>query len=152
MPDKTPEPAMRLVFEYDGDEVRLVSQTPVTMVVREAHPEQNAPGVYVDSRDAANLSLARVRAPAALTESAEVFPSGPEEQIHRVDRPRRGAFSVVVPAPAAADHVTVVQVAHGIPPAPGDPAAPGIANLAIRAHDGEPAVATDLAQFALRRR
>jgi|tagenome__1003787_1003787.scaffolds.fasta_scaffold20265558_2 hypothetical protein len=146
MPDRTPEPAMRLVFEYDGDQVRLVHQSPVTMVVPDSHPEQNAPGVYVDSRDATNASLARVRAPEALSQSVEVFPSQPGEAIHRVDQPRSGAFTVVVPAPQEADHVTVVQVAHGT-----EPPTAGLASLAIAGHDGAPATATDLAHFPLTR-
>lgn len=145
MPDKTPEPAMRLVFEYEGDQVRLVHQSPVTMVVAEAHPEQNAPGVYVDSRNAADAPLARVRAPAALSQSVEVFPASPDEPFHRVDQPRRGAFTVVVPAPPAADHVTVVQVAHGT----AAPPAGALATRSITAPDGGAAMATDLARFPL---
>lgn len=144
MPDRTPEPAMRLVFEYDGDQVRLVHQSAVTMVVPEADPEQNAPGVYVDSRTAENVSLARVPAPEALSQSVEVFPSQPGESIQRIDQPRRGAFTVVVPAPQEADHVTLVQVAHGT-----EPPTPGLESVAIAAHDGGPATATDLAHFPL---
>jgi hypothetical protein len=157
MPDKTPEPAMRLIFEYDSEEVRLVHQAPVTMVIPEANPEQDAPGVYVDSRNAANASLARVRAPEALSQSVEVFPSPsrPDERIHRIDAPAVGAFSVVVPAPQEADHVTVVRVAPADVSPP--PAIAGIVNRAIAARrvsrqDGPPATVTDLAEFPLVRR
>jgi len=146
---------MRLVFEYDGDGVRLVSQTPVTMAVPDADPRQNAPGIYVDSRTAANAPLARVRAPAALLQSAEVFPQPgrSDERIHRIDRPAAGAFSVVVPAPDAARTVAVVQIAHdvgrdfGTPP----PAPIGIARRGITANDGAAATEIDLAAFPLRR-
>jgi hypothetical protein len=144
-PAKVPQPAMRLIFEYDGDQVRLVSQTPVTMVVHESDPGQTFPGLYVDSRNASNEAVARVPAHSALLESAEIFPSGPDERLHRVDRSRSGAFTVVVPAPEEAHHVTVVQVAHGeIGPR-------GIATREIIAHDGGRAMATDLAEFPIRR-
>ena len=43
----------------------------------------------------------RVQARSAFASSAEVFPEQPGEPIARVDVPRRGAFTVVVPAPAA---------------------------------------------------
>lgn len=154
MADRTPEPAMRLVFEYEGDQVRLISQTPVSMVVAGNNPAANAPGIYVDSRSADDAPLARVRAPAALLQSAEVFPEKPGERIHRVDQPRRGAFSIVVPAPEAARHVTVVEIAPDAPSggvAP-PPATAGIARRSVRTSDGAAAVAIDLARFPLDRR
>lgn len=155
MADRSPQAAMRLVFEYDGEGVRLVSQTPVTMVLTDTDPRQNTPGIYVDSRNAENAPLARVRAPGALLESAEVFPQPgrSDERIHRIDQPAAGAFSVVVPAPDAARNVAVVHIAHdvvrdfGVPA----PAPVGIASRAITANDGAQATETDIAAFPLRR-
>jgi hypothetical protein len=134
---------VRLVFQYDGRHVQLLSQSPVTMVVPHANPGQAAPGIYVDSRSVDDVPLARVRAYRAMAPSAEVFPARAGERPHHVARSQRGAFSVVVPVPQAADHVTLVRIAHGTA-APSDAAA-----RTLTAHDGAPAMATDLARFPL---
>src|SRR3954453_4558415 len=110
--------AVRMIFQYDGDQVWLVSQQPVDMFVTHSDPaqkEQQA-GVYVDARDDAGTTLASVPAPAALGASMEVFPERHGEPIVRtdVDRPR-GAFTVVVPAPQAASQIAVVRVAPSAP-------------------------------------
>jgi len=140
-----PTRAMRLIFEYEGDQVRLVSQQPVDVAVtgfdiaRAQHP-----GYYVDTRNAAGQALARVPARGAFSGTAEVFPEQPGEPITRVDVANpRGAFTVVVPVPEAADHVTVVHVA---------PAKPEAAMPASRPTSPVPGGAeiTDLARFPLR--
>jgi hypothetical protein len=135
--------AVRLIFEYDGDVVRLVSQQPVDMVVTSFDPaqRQQQPGVYVDARDAAGATLASVPVQNPFGGSLEVFPEQPGEPIVRVDVARpRGAFTVVVPASAAASQVALVRVA----PAQPSPQAPaGITEVA-----GAPE-ATDLATFPL---
>jgi hypothetical protein len=107
-----PTRAIRLIFEYEGDQVHLVSQQPVEMAItgfdiaRTEHP-----GYYVDTRDAAGRTLARVPARNAFSGSTEVFPEKPGEPITRVDVAKpRGAFTVVIPAPGDADHVSLVQV------------------------------------------
>jgi hypothetical protein len=121
------QPAVRLVLQYDGEQLRLLSQVPVTMVVPHADPGQTAPGVYVDSRSASDVPLARVRTYRAMAASHEIFPAEASERLRHVERPQRGVFSVVLPAPPEADHVTVVRIAQG-------------------------AMATDLARFAMDRR
>ena len=132
--------AVRLIFEYDGDQVRLVSQQPVDMLVTSFDPQQKQePGVYVDARDAAGATLASVPAPNAMVGSAEVFPEQPDQPIVRVDVPRpTGAFTVVVPASAATSHVAVVRVA----PAP---------SLAGADELAAPPQATELARFPLQK-
>ena len=112
--------AMRLIFEYEGDQVRLVSQQPVDLAVtgfdiaRTPHP-----GYYVDARDGHGRTLARVPARGAFSGSVEVFPERPGESISRVDVAKlRGAFTVVVPVPEGADHVSVVHMAPPRPDAP----------------------------------
>jgi hypothetical protein len=127
-----PRPAIRFIFEYDGDNLRLVAQQAVEMVVSETNPaDVHPPGVYLDARDAGNRTLARVAARGAFTGSREVFPERHDEPISRIDVPQqRGAFTVTLPAVEAADHVTVVRVA---PPAPGagvERAAPRVVDLA----------------------
>jgi hypothetical protein len=107
-----PTPAVRLIFEFDGDEVRLVSQQPVDVAVpgfdlaRVLHP-----GHYVETRDADNAPLSRVSIREAFAASAEVFPEDHGEPITRVDVAEpKGAFTVIVPASAAATQVALLHV------------------------------------------
>ena len=78
MSDTSPAPqtrSMRLIFEYDGDDVRLVMQQPVDLPATDvaASPAQQA-GYFVDTRDASGRTLARVAARGAFPDSVEVFP------------------------------------------------------------------------------
>ena len=124
--------------------MRLVSQQPVDAAVTSADIVQtDSPGFYVDSRDNRGRTLTRVAARNAFSGSAEVFPEQPGEPIFRVDVARpKGAFTVVVPTPADADHVTVVQIAPG---QIGAPQPPGGTTRPLAA---QPQV-TDLASFPL---
>jgi hypothetical protein len=105
--------AVRLIFEYEGDRVRLVAQHPVEVAganVESATNEQV--GFFVDSRDKSNLTLARVPARHAFSSSVEVFPERHDEPITRTDVAQpKGAFTVVLPAPDETDHVTIVRIA-----------------------------------------
>jgi hypothetical protein len=142
-----PEGAVRLIFEYDGDDVRLVSQQRVDMAVTGFDlPAVRAAGNYVEVRDADGAALTWVPARAAFAGSAEVFPERPGEPITRVDVERpQGAFTVVVPAPAGAQQVAVVRVQAPPPPPdeeePGAGAGPGGLAPGAESHD--------LATFAL---
>lgn len=109
--------AMRLIFEYEGDQVRLVSQQPVDLAITGFDiASAQHPGYYVDTRDAADRTLARIPTRAAFAGSAEVFPEQPGEPITRVAVAKpRGAFTVVVPVPEGADHVTLVQAVPAKP-------------------------------------
>lgn len=107
----TPQPrSMRLIFEYDGDDVRLVMQQPVDLPPTDA-PTAQRTGHFVETRDAAGRTLARVAAPGAIPDSVEVFPERHGDPITRlpVDRPR-GAFTIIVPASQDTDHVRLVQM------------------------------------------
>ena len=132
--------AVRLIFEYEGDEVRLVSQQPVDVAVTGFDlTREHQPGHYVEVRGARDETLSRVRVPTEMVASAEVFPEEPGQPIVRVDLPQaRGAFTVVVPAPEAADHMSVVRV-PAVAPAPGE--------AAVRA--GAPAAGEEIARFPL---
>jgi hypothetical protein len=114
-----PVPSVRLIFEYEGDKVRLVSQQPVDMVVTGFDLPQTSQAhaaFHVEARDANEKTLARVPARSAMERSAEVFPEHPGEPIIRHDvKVPKGAFTVVIPAPAGAHHVTLVQVVPGKP-------------------------------------
>lgn len=112
-----PTRAIRLIFEYEGDQVHLVSQQSVEMAITgfDIARSEHA-GYYVDTRDTAGRTLARVPARNAFSASTEVFPEKPGEPITRVDVVKpRGAFTVVIPAPGDADHVNLVQVMPGKP-------------------------------------
>lgn len=105
-------PAMRLIFEYDGDQVQLVKQQLVDVAItgHELARTRQA-GYYVDTRNAAGEALARVHLHDAFASSVEVFPEQMGKPIERVDVPsRKGAFTVVVPVPEGTDHVAIVQL------------------------------------------
>lgn len=146
MAPQDPQPAIRLIFEYDGDDVRLVSEQAVQMIVPDQEPRLDASaraaGVYVDARDAANATIASVRAPDVSAASVEVFPEKPGDPFTRVAVARpKGAFTVVVPAPEAVTQVTVLRVA----------AAGAAEDVAVAPADRRARV-VDLATFALRGR
>jgi hypothetical protein len=133
-----PQRAVRLIFEYDGDDVRLVARQTVDMVVVDTD-RTDAPGYYIDARDSSERTLARVAARAAFARSREVFPERENEPIVRTDVQRpRGAFTVTLPAPETADHVTVVRI-----PAPAE----GVTE--VRGRDRLASRAIDLASFPL---
>ncbi len=108
----TSRPAVRLIFEYEGDEVRLVSQQPVDVAVPGFNLAEVAhPGHYVETRTAADEPLSRVPVRDAFSASAEVFPEKPGGAITRVDVAHpKGAFTVVVPAGPAATQVALLHV------------------------------------------
>jgi hypothetical protein len=138
--------AVRFIFEYEDDEVRLVSQRRVDVAVtgfdlpsRQGMP----PGNYVEMRDAEGAALADVPIREDMSRSLEVFPEAPGAPITRTELPHaRGAFTVVAPAPDGVREVAVVRVAptRAVPERGAAAPAPG---------EGAPAVAaTDLATFA----
>ena len=112
--------AIRLIFEYEGDQVRLISQQPVDVAITGFDISRaDRPGYYVDTRDSNGRTLARVPARDAFSRSTEVFPEQPGEPITRLEvEGARGAFTVVVPVPAGSDRVAVVQVTAAKPDAP----------------------------------
>ena len=123
-----PGRSVRLVFEYEGDEVRLVLQQPVDVAVTGFDlARTNRPGSYVEVRDAGGAPLARVPVRNAPEAGMEVFPEDHSQPITRTDAPASGAFMVVVPAAEAAARVALVRVERsggaggpgaGAPPTP----------------------------------
>jgi hypothetical protein len=110
--------AVRLIFEYRGDTVTLLSQQPVDVeMTADDLADTTHAGIFVDTRDRGGSILSRVIAPHAFARSIEVFPADGADHVHRVDVAEpRGAFTVIIPAPEAATHVTVVKVAPGADP------------------------------------
>jgi len=146
-PQPPPMPAIRLIFEYEGDQVRLVSSQPVDVAVTGFDLQStDRPGYYVDVRNASEHTLARVPARGAFASSVEVFPENHKDPITRVDTPLpKGAFTVVVPAPDTGDHVTVMQLRP-------DPAGLERARAAGElGRNATPVTAFDLVSFPLAR-
>ncbi|MGJ7440013.1 hypothetical protein [Aquipuribacter sp. MA13-6] len=147
-------PAVRLIFTYDGDEVRLLQQQPVDVAVTGFDVDQPAPldGHVVEVRADDGSALARVVVRSGPPTSAEVFPEQPGEPIVRVEAPTTGAFTVVVPAPEAAARITLLRVT----PAPeadvdADARAESGDGAAPPPGDGAPSVATELGTYELER-
>ena len=95
-----PTRAVRLIFEYEGDRVRLVSEQPVEMAVTGFDLPRVDPGYYVESRDARESDAGSRAGARRVRASMEVFPEKPGDPITRIDVDQpKGAFTVVVPAP-----------------------------------------------------
>jgi hypothetical protein len=116
MTDPTAGPtAVRLLFEYEGDEVRLLQQQPVDVAVSGFDLHRGlVPGHHVEVRGPDEELLSRVPIRSGMSASVEVFPEDHSQPITRTDLPEaRGAFTVVVPTTPQADHVTVVRIEPG---------------------------------------
>lgn len=113
-PVPQPVNAMRMVFECENRQMRLVAQVPVEMpVITSDISQTQEAGYYVDTRNSSGITLARVLAHGVLPNSIEVFPETSDELISRRDIPEcnsSSAFTVVVPLQNEMDHVTVLQV------------------------------------------
>jgi hypothetical protein len=135
---------VRLIFEYEGSEVNLVSQQPVDVAVTGFDIARvSRPGHYVETRNAAGLPLSRVPLRESFATSTEVFPEDHADPITRVDLDApRGAFTVVVPASEGATDVAVVRLT------PRSPDASFIAAGATSPVPGDHEV-VELAKFAL---
>ena len=97
-----PGPVRRLTFEYDGDQIRLVSEQHVRMIVPPAPPPEQADalgGFQVLLRDQQDQPVLRFSRTNPIRHDAEVFsPPGADQSIARVpvDRPK-GSFVLLVP-------------------------------------------------------
>lgn len=145
VPATEPASSVRFIFEYDGDDVRLVSQQRVDVAVTGFDLRQERalpPGHYVEVRGADGAPIAAVPVRGELGRSLEVFPEEPGEPITRTDVEHpRGAFTVVLPAADRAQQVAVLRVPRAAepsgPPEPGAAPAPAPGRAA----------ATELATF-----
>jgi hypothetical protein len=120
--------SLRLIFEYDGDRVELVSRQPVDMVAPSSEPLEDFAdrlGSWIDLRDPDGVALHRQMLHDPVGASTEVFSPDPEASLRRVERTRqKGAFTVVVPDLPGADHVAVVADVAPPPGARAEGAAP----------------------------
>ena len=97
-----PGPVRRLTFEYDGDQIRLVSEQHVRMIMPPSPPPEQSDalgGFEVLLRDQQDQPVLRFSRTNPIRHDAEVFsPPGADQSIARVpvDRPR-GSFVLLVP-------------------------------------------------------
>jgi hypothetical protein len=107
-----PVPVHRLTFDYDGDQISLVSDQVVNMISPPGHSldESEASADFsVIVRDTANRALYRFTGPSPVGNDAEVFSDDPSDSLHRVPvRKRRGTFVVLVPDLEGATSVELV--------------------------------------------
>jgi hypothetical protein len=104
--------SVRLIFSYDGDDIRLESRQPVEMLAPPSDPVEgyaNQTGFWTEVRDARGSVLHRQVLHDPVRRDAEVFSPDPEHSIARVpiERPH-GVFWVVVPLAPGADHVALM--------------------------------------------
>ncbi|HEU4389106.1 MAG TPA: hypothetical protein VFV34_14995 [Blastocatellia bacterium] len=109
--------SVRLILEYDGDEIRLVSRQEVDMEPPLSDPT-TAPaeqaGFWLEVRDSKLQVLHRqVMHDPAMTHP-EVFSNEPGKSIVRSSKPvAKGAFTVIVPAVPDSDHVAFIRKGPG---------------------------------------
>jgi hypothetical protein len=121
--------SVRLIFSYDGDEVRLESRQPVEMLAAPSDPVEgyeHQTGFWTEVRDAQGSVLHRQIMHDPMPRDAEVFSPDPKRSISRVpiERPH-GVFWVLVPLVPEADHVALM----GVPAAGTAALAPAVVEL-----------------------
>ncbi|HEV3401408.1 MAG TPA: hypothetical protein VG078_06260 [Acidimicrobiales bacterium] len=113
--------AVRLIFAYEGGDLRLVSRQRVDMVtpptVAPAGPAAGG-GVWAELRDVRGQVLERRAVPEFPRPNVEVFGPAPAPSVSRapVERPS-GAFAVLLPEVAGADHVALLAAPEPTGPA-----------------------------------
>lgn len=112
-PDQDQQPlSVRLIYSYDGDDVRLESTQPIEMLAPPGEAVESAEsrtGFWTEVRDAQGGVLHQQSLPDPVRRDVEVFSPGSDQSISRVplDRPR-GAFAVLIPMVSGADHVALM--------------------------------------------
>lgn len=104
--------SLRLIFSYEGEELRLESRQPITMAAppsQRIESGQNRTGFWTEVRDARGSVLHQRAIHNPVRRFVEVFSPDPEQPISYVPvQQPQGAFAVVVPTLPGADHVTVM--------------------------------------------
>ena len=107
-----PARAVRLTFAYEGDQLTLVDRRTLFVIIPPSDDvpsgEEGGPGFWIELRGVEEEVLHRRAMRDPLRQDVEVFSPDPDESVARVplDRPS-GTFSVLLPAPEAADHVVL---------------------------------------------
>jgi hypothetical protein len=105
--------SVRLIFEYDGDQIRLIKQQEVDMAPppsdARSFPAQES-GFWLEVRNAGMQVLHRQIMRDPIATHPEVFSDGVGKTIARSNEPsRKGAFTVVVPEFPDNDHLAFVR-------------------------------------------
>jgi hypothetical protein len=104
---------VRLIFAVDGHAVTLISAQDVEMTLPpgdEIDIPSNQRGFWAEVRNAEEQVLHRISIPNPLQHQAEVFAGEPDGRPHwEPVEPSPGAFTIVVPSPPDADHVSLVD-------------------------------------------
>jgi hypothetical protein len=116
--------AYRVVFEYEGDQIRKVSQQRIEMSAPPSHSiegHQNEVGFWYELRDANDKPVYRRVIQNPIQSTAEVF--SPDGSIVRrpVEKPR-GVFHIVVPEISEAATLVLVGTPQPAPVPAGPPA------------------------------
>ena len=118
--EMTPRPApesrgaIRLIFEYEGEEVRLLSRQRVDMLPPPTDPQvvDQVLGFWVEVRDPRNRVLHRQVMQDPVRGDVEAFSDDPDSSVMRIPISEpRGSFAVVVPALEEADHLAFMSSA-----------------------------------------
>ena len=137
-PADKPTHAIRMTFEFDGGDVKLVSQQRVEMTLPASDPVQGhegQKGFWYELRNAQNRTLFRRVAHPPMRPDVEVFSPDPNKTLSRQPAPnRKGVFVALVPDNAEGQDV----VLSASPPVP-TPAPPAKGAPATLARVSEPA-------------
>lgn len=112
MAQSPPKGAIRLIFEYEGDQIRLISQQEVDAAVPEGDATsdfQHESGFWLEVRSADNNVLHRRIMQDPTSSFPEVF-AEEGKTITRAETPiKKGAFTIIVPNIATSDHVAFIR-------------------------------------------
>lgn len=134
-----PKKAVRLIFSYDGGNVKLISEEPVEMTVPPSDPVHDfagQKGFWAELKDQQDQTLYRRVLHNPMRPDVEVFSNDPQQSVTRqaVADPK-GVFVVVLPD-ADAGHEVTLSSSSG-------------AGMAFNASDQQPA--NEIARFKLKK-
>ncbi|MEU2857629.1 hypothetical protein ABZ672_04255 [Streptomyces mirabilis] len=106
--------AIRLIFEYSGAEVRLISKQRVDMLIPltdmiQGHEEEQ--GFWVEIRDAGGTMLYSQILHDPIQRDVEVFTGDPEQSIIRIPKEHpTGVFAALIPDLEEADYLVLMGI------------------------------------------
>jgi hypothetical protein len=137
-----PQRVWRLVCAVTDEGVRILSRRQVEMILPPSDPLEEVPrgvGFWAELRDADERALYRRVMADPLEADIEVPGEPGEPSFTRLPAPPGGAFAVLVPDLAGADHVSLVRGEPGVARA----RAAEVARLPLTGEDAGPSVTTE---------